>query len=150
MSDFRNRPNGTYILDANWEELYILTKHWKSDLLFYRDDLSFLDNLIDKYLIWISNKKDSEAVRKIDNSILKTAKKCTNLLQRVDKHLSHLANLMEDPFKYDSHQFRAEHQQLEDDITSFVKAFRINRKEVFEVTKMVIDSDEFVRQFVVE
>lgn len=150
MSDFRNRPNGTYILDANWEELYILTKHWKSDLLFYRDDLNFLDNLIDKYLIWISNKKDSEAVRNIDNSILKTAKKCTDLLHRIDKHLKHLENLMEDPFKYDSHQFRAEHQQLEDDITNFVKALRTNRKEVFEVTKMVIDSDEFVRQFVVE
>lgn len=150
MSDFRNRPNGTYILDANWEELYILTKHWKSDLLFYRDDLIFLDNLIDKYLIWISNKKDSEAVRNIDNSILKIAKKCTDLLQRIDKHLTHLANLMEDPFKYDSHKFRAEHQQLEDDITNFVKALRTNRKEVFEVTKMVIDSDEFVRQFVVE
>ncbi|MFO7673507.1 MAG: hypothetical protein R6V74_07360 [Lutibacter sp.] len=149
MSDFRNRPNGTYILDANWEALYILTKHWKTDLLFYRDDLNFLDNLIDKYLIWISNKKDSETVRKIDNSILETAKKCNDLLQRVDKHLTHLANLMEDPFKYDSHQFRAEHQQLEDDITNFVKAFRTNRKEVFEVTKMVIDSDEFVRQFVV-
>lgn len=150
MSDFRNRPNGTYILDANWEALYILTKHWKTDLLFYRDDLNFLDNLIDKYLIWISNKKDSEAVRNIDNSILETAKKCTDLLQRIDKHLMHLANLIEDPFKYDSHQFRAEHQLLEDDITNFVKAFRNNRKEVFEVTKMVIDSDEFVRQFVVE
>ena len=150
MSDFRNRPNGTYILDANWEELYILTKHWKSDLLFYRDDLNFLDNLIDKYLIWISNKKDSEAVRNIDNSILETAKKCTDLLQRVDTHLTHLANLMEDPFKYDSHRFRAEHQLLENDITNFVKVFRNNRKEVFEVTKMVIDSDEFVRQFVVE
>lgn len=150
MSEFRNRPNGTYILEANWEALYILTKYWKTDLLFYRDDLNFLDNLIDRYLIWISNKKDSEAVRKIDNSILETAKKCTDLLQRVDTHLTHLANLIEDPFKYDSHQFRAEHQQLEDDITNFVKSFRDNRKEVFEVTKMVIDSDEFVRQFVVE
>jgi len=120
MSDFRNRPNGAYILDANWEALYFLTKHWKSDLLFYRDDLNFLDNLIDKYLIWIFN-----------------------------KHLLHLADLMEDPFKYDSHQFRAEHQQLEDDITNFVKVFRNNRKEVFEVTKMVIESDEFIRQFVV-
>jgi hypothetical protein len=149
MSDFRNRPNGAYILDANWEALYFLTKHWKSDLLFYRDDLNFLDNLIDKYLIWISNKKDSEAVRKIDNSILETAKKCSDLLKRVNKHLLHLADLMEDPFKYDSHQFRAEHQQLEDDITNFVKVFRNNRKEVFEVTKMVIESDEFIRQFVV-
>jgi len=149
MSDFRNRPNGTYILDANWEELYILTKYWKSDLLFYRDDLNFLDNLIDKYLIWISNKKDSEAVRNIDNSILETAKKCVDLLQRVDKHLKHLANLIDDPFKYDSHQFRAEHQRLEDDITNFVKDFRKNRIEVFEVTKLVIESDEFVRQFVI-
>lgn len=149
MSDFRNRPNGTYILDANWEELYILTKHWKSDLLFYRDDLNFLDNLIDKYIIWISKKEDMEAVRKIDNSILETAKKCTDLLHKVDKHLTHLVNLIENPFKHDAHQFRAEHQQLEDDITNFVKLFRNNRKEVFEVTKLVIESDEFIRQFVV-
>lgn len=149
MGDFRNRPNGTYILEANWEELYILTKHWKTDLLFYRDDLNFLDNLIDKYLIWISNKKDSEAVRNIDNGILETAKKCTDLLQRADTHLTHLANLIEDPFKYDSHQFRAKHLMLEDDITNFVKTFRDNRKEVFEVTKLVMESDDFIRQFVV-
>jgi hypothetical protein len=149
MGEFRNRPNGTYIFDANWEELYFLTKHWKSDLLFFKDDLIFLDHLIDKYFIWISKKKDSEAVRKIDNSILETAKKCTDLLKRVDKHLTHLANLIENPFKHDSNTFRAEHQQLEDDITNFVKVFRNNRKEVFEVTKLVIESDEFIRQFVV-
>jgi len=70
-------------------------------------------------------------------------------LERADKHLAHLANLMENPFKYDSHKFRVEHQQLEDDITNFVKTFRNNRKEVFEVTKLVMESDEFIRQFVV-
>lgn len=150
MSNFRNRPNGTYILEANWEELYVLAKHWKSDLLFYRDDLKFLNHLIDKYFIWISNKKDSEAVRKIDNSILETAKKCTDLLKRLEKHLTHLAGLMENPFKYDSHQFRTEHQQLENDITNFVKVFRNNRKEVFKVTSLVVESDDFIRQFVVK
>ncbi|PKP10621.1 MAG: hypothetical protein CVU08_13520 [Bacteroidetes bacterium HGW-Bacteroidetes-3] len=150
MSDFRNRPKRTYIFDANWEELYVLAKHWKSDLLFYKDDLKFLDHLIDKYFIWISNKKDVDAVRKIDNSILETAKKCSDLLKRVEKHLTHLAGLMEDPFKYDSHQFRTEHQQLEDEITNFVKVFRNNRKEVFEVTSLVVESDDFIRQFVVK
>ena len=150
MSDFRNRPNGTYIFEAKWEELYILTKHWKSDLLFYKDDLKFLDHLIDKYFIWISKKEDIDAVRSINNSILETAKKCSDLLKKVEKHLMHLANLIEDPFKYDAHQFRTEHQQLEDDITNFVKEFRRNRIEVFEVTKLVIESDEFVRQFVVK
>ncbi|WP_372767671.1 hypothetical protein [Lutibacter sp.] len=149
MSDLRNRPNGTYIFDANWEELYILTKHWKSDLLFYKDDLKFLNHLIDKYFIWISKKEDSDAVRSIGKSIVKTNKLCSDLLKRVEKHLTHLTNLIEDPFKYDSHQFRTEHQQLEDDITNFVKTFRDNRKEVFEVTSLVVESDDFIRQFVV-
>ncbi|MHB1147763.1 MAG: hypothetical protein ACYC01_09230 [Lutibacter sp.] len=149
MSDFRNRPNGTYIFEANWEALYVLTKHWKSDLLFYKDDLKFLDHLIDKYFIWISKKEDSDAVRTIEKSIMKTDKIGANLLKRTEKHLTHLANLMEDPFKYDSHQFRTEHQQLEDDITNFVKTFRDNRKEVFEVTSFVVESDDFIRQFVV-
>lgn len=149
MSDIRNRPNGTYSLDDNWEELYVLTKHWQSDLLFYKDDLKFLDHLIDKYIIWISKKEHSEAVRDIEKSIVETTKKCTDLLQRVDTHLTNLANLIEDSFKYDSHQFRGEHQQLEDDITNFVKDFRDNRKEVFEVTSLVVESDDFIRQFVV-
>ena len=150
MSDFRNRPNGNYIFDANWKELYVLTKHWKSNLLFYKDDLKFLDHLIDKYFIWISKKEDSDAVRSIEKSIVKTDKICANLLKRAEKHLTHLEGLMEDPFKYDSHQFRTEHQQLEDDITNFVKTFRENRKEVFEVTSLVVESDDFIRQFVVE
>ncbi|PKP29227.1 MAG: hypothetical protein CVU01_01065, partial [Bacteroidetes bacterium HGW-Bacteroidetes-18] len=105
---------------------------------------------IDKYFIWISNKKDVDAVRKIDNSILETTKKCSDLLKRVEEHSTHLAGLMEDPFKYDSHQFRTEHQQLEDDVTNFVKVFRNNRKDVFEVTSLVVESDDFIRQFVVE
>ena len=84
MSDLRNRPNGTYIFDANWEELYILTKHWKSDLLFYKDDLKFLNHLIDKYFIWISKKEDSDAVRSIGKSIVKTNKLCSDLLKRVE------------------------------------------------------------------
>lgn len=145
MSDFRNRPNGNYLFNANWEELYILTKHWKSDLLFYKDDLNFLNNLIDKYLIWISNEKNSESVRKISNGVLETSKKCNDLLQGIDKHLTDLANLIEAPFKYDTQQFRTEHQQLEDDITNFVKTFRTNRKEVFEVTEHIIESEDFIR-----
>lgn len=150
MSDFRNRPNGNYIFDANWKELYVLTKHWKSDLLFYKDDLKFLDHLIDKYFIWISKKEDSDAMRSIEKSIVKTDKICSDLLERVEKHLTHLAGLMEDPFKYDSNQFRIEHQQLEDDISNFVKTFRENRKEVFEVTSLVVESDDFIRQFGME
>lgn len=147
--NFRNRPNGSYIFDADWQELFVLTEHWKSDLLFYKDDLNFLHHLIDKYFIWISKKEDIELVRAIAVSIVNTDKQCSDLLKQVNKHLVHLAALIINPFRYDSQKFRTEHQQLEDDITNFVKTFRTNRKEVFEVTKHVIESDEFIRQITV-
>jgi len=145
LKELRNRPNGNYIFDASWQDLYILTKHWKSDLLFFKDDLRFLDDLIDKYVIWISKEDDLENVRDIEKSIVKTTKECDLLLQGINKHLTHIEGLMEDAFKYDSHKFRTEHQQLENDITKFVKTFRANRKDVFEVTKHLIESDELIR-----
>jgi hypothetical protein len=142
MSDFRNRPNGNYIFEANWQELYVLTEHWKSDLLFYRDDLKFLDHLIDKYFIWLTKKENVNQVRKIEKSLVETDKLCSTLLLQVGKHLSHLAGLIDDPFKYDSHKFRAEHQLLEDKLADFLKAFRENRKKVFAVTEHVIESEK--------
>ncbi|REE82789.1 hypothetical protein BX611_0059 [Lutibacter oceani] len=146
MSDLRNRPNGTYIFDADWQDLYVLTEHWKSDLLFYQDDLKFLDHLIDKYFIWLSKEENIVKVREIELSLVKITKQCSNLLEKVNKHLSHLAGLIDDPFKYDSHQFRTEHQTLEDDISKFIKDFRKNRKNIFTITEHVIESEEMVRQ----
>ena len=59
MSTHSNNPDGTSFEYENCKELYILTKHWKSDLEFYKDDLRFLHNLVDKYLIWITKKESS-------------------------------------------------------------------------------------------
>lgn len=145
MNNFRTRLNGNYIFNANWKELYVLTEYWKSDLLFYKDDLMFLDKLIDKHILWISKEEDYEKVRAIEKNVAKTNDICTSLLERIQKHLTHLGNLMVNPFVYDEQKFREEHQQLEDDITEFIKTYRANKKEVFEVTKHLIESDELIR-----
>ncbi len=60
--------------------------------------------------------------------------------------MSHLVELIDHPFRYDSHQFRMEHKQLENDIAAFVIAFRKNRKETFAITEYIVDSEEMVRQ----
>ncbi len=142
MSTFRYRPNGTYIFDANWQDLYVLTEHWKSDLLFYKDDLRFLNNLINKYIIWVSKKENIKQVKKIEISLDKTEKICEELLEKVKLHLSHLAGLIDNPFKYDSHTFRTEHQILEDKLADFVKLFRKTRKETFKVSEHIIESEQ--------
>ena len=145
MDNFRNRPNGKYIFNANWEELYVLTKHWKTDLLFYKDDLIFLDELIDNYLLWISKEENLEAAKNTGKSMAEITEKCEVLLERVQQHLRHLSNLIINPFAYNSQKFREEHQQLEDDFTEFIKTFRVVKKAVFKLTKHLVESNEFIR-----
>ncbi len=53
MSSFRSRPKDRYIEEGDWQPLYVLTEHWKSDLSFYAEDLKFLAHLIDNYFMWI-------------------------------------------------------------------------------------------------
>ncbi len=144
MSDLRARPKANFIQETNWQELYILTKHWKSDLLFYKDDLKFLHHLIDKYFIWITKKDNLKDVQKVGTSILADTKKCELLLEKIDKHLSHLANLIDEPFKNNAGQFRDEHQELEDEIALFTKTVRKNRKQLFTVTEHVLDDEQLV------
>ncbi len=48
MAHFGNRPKGKYIHEADWQQLYALTEHWKSDFQFYNTDLTFLQHVIYK------------------------------------------------------------------------------------------------------
>ena len=148
MTNFRNRPKDGYIFSADWQELYILTKHWQSDLLFYKDDIRFLKHLMESYFIWITNKETIDSVRDIKLKSLEIEVQCDSLLDKIALHLKHLANLMEDAFKYDAQVFREEHLRLEDDIADFVVDFRKNRREVFEVTEFVMETEEFVRNVI--
>jgi len=146
MSDFRNRVKDNYIHEAGWQQLYVLTEHWKSDLEFYNDDLKFLHHLIDKYFMWMSKKENIDMVRDIEIGLLEMDNESSMLIQQVNKHLHHLVELIDKSFAYDSHKFRTEHEQLEDDLAQFVKDFRKNRKEVFTITEHVIDGEEMVQR----
>ncbi len=142
MIDFRNRPKDSYIHEADWQALYVLTEHWKSELLFYNDDLKFLHHLIGNYFMRISKKDSLDMVREIGVGLLEMENESSILLEKVNKHLQHLAELIENPIANDSQTFRAEHEKLEDDFSNFVKAFRKDRKEVFTITEYIIDGEE--------
>lgn len=62
-----------------------------------------------------------------------------------NEHLHHLAELIDNPFAYDSQQFRTEHEQLEDDLAHFVKRFRENRKEIFKITEYVMETEKLTQ-----
>ncbi|ADV50234.1 hypothetical protein I2486_14620 [Cellulophaga sp. E16_2] len=141
MKFFRNRPKGDFIENGNLQELYILTEHWKSDLLFYRDDLKFLRHLEDKYFLWIKAQTDLENIRKAGESILKDTRDCDDLLERVDQHLVQLSVLINETEKHNQKEFRTEHMELEETISQFIENTRENRRQLFKVIEFDVETN---------
>ena len=141
MENLRYRPKGNFSQEAEWQQLYILTEHWQSDLQFYKGDLDFLFHLIDKYFLSLIQKENLDEMRGLTKSLSEEIKDCNSLLKKTSSHLTHLSELIDYPFKYDSHQFRSEHEKLEDEIVTFVKKFKKNKKETFAITEQVIKKE---------
>ena len=142
----KNTQQEKFVSEYAWQELYLLTKHWKSDIEFYKDDLKILMKLIHKYSIWITKEENLKKVSKIDSSLHKLVKKCEDLTISTDKHLEHIAILInDDPFKYDVQKFKVEHVELENKISKFIKKFRKNKKETFAITEYIVVDENLMR-----
>ena len=142
----KNTQQENFVTEYAWQEIFLLTKHWKSDIEFYKDDLKILMKLINKYSIWITKDENLKKVSEIDNGLHKLVKKCKNLAKSIDKHLEHIAVLInDDPFKYDSQKFKDEHVELENKISKFVKKFRKNKKDTFAITEFIVEDEKLMR-----
>ena len=126
----------------DWQELYVLTEHWRSDLEFYKDDMRFLHHLVDKYFIWITKSENLEMVKEIMLQILSLEKQCQDLMNAVKEHMHNLAQFADESKDQKLSKISDQHVVLETSIYNFVKDFRANRKEVFRITEYIIDSEE--------
>ena len=75
MGDTKYNQELDFLKDGPWDELYVLTEHWRSDFQFYKDDLRFLHHLIDKYFMWITKPENFDLVEdpnRKDAVIIKT------------------------------------------------------------------------------
>jgi hypothetical protein len=140
--EFRSRPKSNYLLDAEWQELHALTTHWQSDMVFFGDELRFIDLLIDKYFTSLVDKENIAVTKDVAAKLSNIRKTYDLLHQKVLEHLRHIENLMVDPFAMDASAFRNEHIMLEDELVTFVKNFRDIKRRVFQLTDRVVKTEK--------
>lgn len=108
---------------------------------FYSDELNFLSNLLSRYGMWLTETDNIQRVEKVKVKLSVLLEFKNDLIHCILKHMSHLKDLMVNPFSHDDMVFRNEHAQLEDDFADFIKAHRALKKEVFSLTSSIIESE---------
>lgn len=148
METFKSRLQKGIIKPADWEEIYILTRHWKDDLEFYQNDLKFLQGLIKRYAIWIKSGENSRAA----NALLSDLQKLTNdsklILQKIQDHLENLSSLIQGSNSLSTEVILEDQENLENKITDFIKGFRKNRQQVYLVSEKIMDSEDLSDSYI--
>ncbi len=142
MNDNKKTDGANFLSNGSWYQMYMLSKYWKSDLEFYRDDLHFLHLLIDKYFIWIVKPENLKIVEELKNKVAHLNLKSKDLIVKMSKHTIQLGYMVDSPNNGSIKTIKTEHEDLEQEIAEFVAMFRENRKEVFSITEYIIDSEK--------
>lgn len=142
ISELRVRPKSDYLKTASWDEFYILTEHWQSDMEFYRDELRFLKNLLVKYFVWLTKEENVSDVHDMVTRLDNLDRKRDDISEKIQLHLHDIELLIENAFSHDEQKFRDDQSQLEEDIAQFVKDVRKAKNEVFKLAEYVIESEK--------
>ena len=142
MDELRIRPRSNYLQSANWQELYLLTKHWKSDLKFANYEINFFKGLVDKYFIWVKDKDQITQVQHLANILVHLTSELENIDMVITKHLNYIRLFINSNFSRDEEVFRAEHAMLEDKIVGFTNALRETKREIFNLTEEMLNNEK--------
>jgi hypothetical protein len=142
VPNYRSRPKGNYIQEATWEELYMLTKSWKNTLEFYALELAFLESLLETYFVKLLLQQNFEMLQELQRDVSEAKKQCKNIQQKIEKHLDHIVDIIDEPFNYNTVTFRFSHDIFEDEIHEFKVILEVLIYTVFKLTKGVLESDK--------
>ena len=142
MDQLRIRPRSNYLHSANWRELYLLTKHWKSDIKFANYEINFFKGLVDKYFIWVKDKDQTVQVQHLTNILEHLTSELENIDKAITKHLNYIRLFINSNFSRDEEAFRVEHAMLEDKIVGLMNALRETKREIFNLTEEMLNNEK--------
>ncbi|WP_299667866.1 hypothetical protein [uncultured Polaribacter sp.] len=142
MSNYRSRPKGNYNQEATWEELQILTERWKNSLEFYAFEIAFLEILIETYFVKLLLQENFDVLRELQKDISEAKKQCKNMQQSILNHITHIANIINEPFNNSTISFRYTHEIFEDEISEFKALLKVLKYTVFKITKNILESEK--------
>ncbi len=136
------RSKSEYLKQPDWQQLYLLTRNWQSDMRFYEDKVRFFRHLVNQRLLWVQDEQIVKDLQNLHNKLIDTLAQCKRINDTLQAHIMHYQQFTENPFSQNEDVMRAEHEMLESDFSSFTRYFRALKKEVVTLAEKAIDTGQ--------
>ena len=117
------------------EELYVLTRHWFSDIIFFEKELNHFRSIFHRFILPQAQKLKSHNIHETLASIKTLYQQKEHLKRNIIAHQNQLSAILD--HNNTSVDFNAEQSRLECAIFDFIKAFRAIKLELFDATEHI-------------
>jgi hypothetical protein len=124
-----------FIHDFKTEELYVLTRHWLSDIIFFGQEINYFQSLLTRYFKPNVEEDNLGHILKLEAQLQDLDYRKDLLMEQIILHQNKLGTLLDKlPSESDiCHHDR--HSTLEGEIFEFMKVLRIAKLDFFNTTK---------------
>jgi hypothetical protein len=120
-------------------EAYVLAENWKADLEFYKDELNFLNSLINKYFVFLINDHQLKQIQNLVDQLVQNLNLHTELNRKIDQYMSTLQSIISEKPKTVDISVVNEHEKLEKDLMTFLASSKILKKKIFSIAEEMLE-----------
>ncbi len=143
MKEMNERLQIDYWDTINLETLHYHSREWLSEIDFWKDELRFMQNLLQKHFLFFFEKEGVTAVNELTTRLSSTLTEGLNQLEQdVQLHEKRLVALIKSSKKQREDAYRMEHGQLEDRLNQYAKHFKKVKRELFKMAEAVLKEEK--------
>ncbi|MBC7915434.1 MAG: hypothetical protein H7Y07_15085 [Pyrinomonadaceae bacterium] len=124
-----------FMHEFSTEELYVLTTHWLSDIVFFEQEIHYFQSLITRYFLPNVEEDNAMIIEGLQNQLNKLDVKKTTLRKGILEHQSKLSALLDQSHAETEAYFNAQNSNLEGELFDFIRHLRQVKLEFFTATK---------------
>lgn len=132
-------PSVKYIAWRSPEELHETSLHWISELKFIKDELCFLEELIENNTLQLISEKAFAKSKEIVNELSRKRKGFDPLFKKIINHHNKLVLLLDSidqPIK--EKQYKEDHQELMIKVCRYFDNYKETKKKIFDHIKTIM------------
>ena len=131
-------------LSARSQQIYVLCRHWESDLEFFRIETAFLHRLLDDYFVQLLSPEYFEDLKKSTQKLFELEKEENGLRQQIMDHMKQVELAAENVAPEDPEKLADAQATIEALLLKLINDYREVKKEMFALVEKAMHSKKLI------